>query len=128
LAIGYGDVVDVLVQKRKDKKAAERFFKKLMKGQGHSAREIVSDKLPKSDRLLVTVRREKQSCPLQCIAMSAMQIIVLRYRMKPRERKSDRCEGSSHLARCNDSWPFTVRFTISFVSADISIGLPTTDC
>jgi len=41
-----GDVLDVLVQKRKDKRAAERFFKKLMKGQGHSAREIVTDKLP----------------------------------------------------------------------------------
>jgi hypothetical protein len=72
------------VQKRKDKKAAERFIKKLMKGQGRSAREIVTDKLPKSNRLLVTVRRENQSCPLQCIAMSAMQIIVLRYRMNPR--------------------------------------------
>ena len=48
--------------------------------------------------------------------------------MNTRERKSDRCEGSSHRAKRNDSWPFTVRFTISFVSADISIGLPTTDC
>ena len=38
-------VLDILVQKRKDKKAAERFFKKLMKGQGRSAREIVTDKL-----------------------------------------------------------------------------------
>jgi putative transposase len=43
---GYGDVLDVLVQKRQDKRAAERFFKKLMKGQGRSAREIVTDKLP----------------------------------------------------------------------------------
>jgi putative transposase len=34
------------VQKRKDNRAAERFFKKLMKGQGRSAREIVTDKLP----------------------------------------------------------------------------------
>ncbi len=43
---GYGDVLDILVQKRKDKKAAELFFKKLIKGQGRSAREIVTDKLP----------------------------------------------------------------------------------
>jgi hypothetical protein len=43
---GYGDVLDILVQKRKDKRAAECFFKKLMKGQGSSAREIVTDKLP----------------------------------------------------------------------------------
>jgi putative transposase len=41
-----GDVLDILVQKRKDKRAAEHFFKKLMKGQGRSAREIVTDKLP----------------------------------------------------------------------------------
>jgi putative transposase len=41
-----GDVLDILVQKRKDKQAAARFFKKLMKGQGRSAREIVTDKLP----------------------------------------------------------------------------------
>ncbi len=43
---GYGDVVDILMQKRKDKCAAARFFKKLMKGQGCSARQIVTDKLP----------------------------------------------------------------------------------
>jgi putative transposase len=43
---GYGDVLDILVQKRKDKQAATRFFKQLMKGQGCSAREIVTDKLP----------------------------------------------------------------------------------
>jgi putative transposase len=41
-----GDVLDILVQKRKDKQAAMRFFKKLMKGQGRSAREIVTDRLP----------------------------------------------------------------------------------
>ncbi len=41
-----GDVLDILVQKHKDKQAAVRFFKKLMKGQGRSAREIVTDKLP----------------------------------------------------------------------------------
>jgi putative transposase len=43
---GYGDILDILVQKRKDKWAAARFFKKLMKGQDCSARNIVSDKLP----------------------------------------------------------------------------------
>ena len=41
-----GDVLDILIQKRKDKQAAIRFFKKLMKGQGRSARQIVTDKLP----------------------------------------------------------------------------------
>jgi len=41
-----GDVLDILVQKRKNKQAALRFFRKLMKGQGRSARLIVTDKLP----------------------------------------------------------------------------------
>ena len=41
-----GDVLDILVLKRKDKRAAVRFFKKLMKGQGRSARKIVMDKPP----------------------------------------------------------------------------------
>ncbi len=40
------DVLDILVQKRKNKHAALRFFRKLMKGQGRSARLIVTDKLP----------------------------------------------------------------------------------
>ncbi len=57
-----------------------------------------------------------------------MRIIVLRYRMNTRERKSDRCADLSHPDRHSDFWQFTVRFTISFVLADISIGLPTTDC
>ena len=41
-----GDVLDILVQKHKNKQAASRFFKKLMKGQGRSARLIVTDKPP----------------------------------------------------------------------------------
>ena len=41
-----GDVLDILVQKRKNKQAALRFFKKLMKGQGRPPRIIVTDKLP----------------------------------------------------------------------------------
>jgi len=41
-----GDLLDVLVQKRKDKRAAMRFFKKIMKRQGRSARQLITDKLP----------------------------------------------------------------------------------
>ena len=33
-----GDVIDILVQKRRDKRAAKRLFRKLMKGQGYSPR------------------------------------------------------------------------------------------
>lgn len=40
-----GDVIDILVQKRKDKKAALRFFKKLLKQQGRVPFELMTDKL-----------------------------------------------------------------------------------
>ena len=40
-----GDVIDILVQSRKDKQAAKRFFRKLIKGQGGSPNRMVTDKL-----------------------------------------------------------------------------------
>ena len=40
-----GDVIDILVTARRDRAAAERFFKKLLKRQGREARALVTDKL-----------------------------------------------------------------------------------
>ncbi len=40
-----GDVLDILVQKRRDKRAAKRFFRKLLKGLKYAPRRIVTDKL-----------------------------------------------------------------------------------
>jgi putative transposase len=40
-----GDVIDILVQPRLDRRAAERFFRKLLKGQGREPRRLVTDKL-----------------------------------------------------------------------------------
>jgi len=40
-----GDVIDILVQPRRDRRAAERFFRKLLKGQGGEPRRLVTDKL-----------------------------------------------------------------------------------
>ena len=57
-----GDVLDILVQKRKDKRAAVRFFKKLMKGQSRSAREIVTDKLPSYEAARKTVMSTSMHC------------------------------------------------------------------
>jgi putative transposase len=41
-----GEVLDILVQKRHDTKAAKRFFRKLLKGFRYVPRAIVTDKLP----------------------------------------------------------------------------------
>ena len=39
------NVIDILVQKRRDKGAAKRFFRKMLKRQGQSPRRMVTDKL-----------------------------------------------------------------------------------
>jgi transposase-like protein len=51
-----GDVLDILVQSRRDKKAAKKFFRKLLKGLRYVPRVIVTDKLR------ATVLRERKSC------------------------------------------------------------------
>jgi putative transposase len=40
-----GDVLDILVQSHRDKKAAKRFFRKLLKGLRYAPRVIITDKL-----------------------------------------------------------------------------------
>jgi putative transposase len=40
-----GNVLDILVQRRRDKKAAKKFFRKLLKGLTYVPRVIVADKL-----------------------------------------------------------------------------------
>jgi putative transposase len=40
-----GDVIDILVQRRRDHYAAKRFFRKLLKCQGAVPRKLVTDKL-----------------------------------------------------------------------------------
>jgi putative transposase len=40
-----GDVIDILVQPRRDRRAAECFFRKLLKGQGRVPRRLITDKL-----------------------------------------------------------------------------------
>ena len=40
-----GETLDILVQARRDKRAAKRFFRKLMKGMQYAPRKIITDKL-----------------------------------------------------------------------------------
>ena len=41
-----GEVLDILVQSRRNARAAKRFFKKLLKGLRYSPRKIITDRLP----------------------------------------------------------------------------------
>ena len=38
-------MIDILVQSRRNRRAAERFFRKLLKGQGREPRRLITDKL-----------------------------------------------------------------------------------
>ncbi|WP_158945327.1 DDE-type integrase/transposase/recombinase [Granulicella sp. S190] len=40
-----GDVIDILVQPHRDQRAAERFLRKLLRGQGSEPLQIITDKL-----------------------------------------------------------------------------------
>jgi putative transposase len=44
-----GDTIDILVQRRRNKKAAVRFFRRLIKGQGREPRWLITDKLKSYD-------------------------------------------------------------------------------
>ncbi len=44
-----GDTIDILVQRRRNKKAAIRFFRRLLKGQGREPRWLYTDKLKSYD-------------------------------------------------------------------------------
>ena len=44
-----GDVIDILVQRRRNQRAAERFFRRLLKSQGREPRWLVTDTLRSYD-------------------------------------------------------------------------------
>ena len=40
-----GEMIDILVQPRRDQRAAKRFFRRLLRGQGKEPFRIITDKL-----------------------------------------------------------------------------------
>ena len=50
-----GDTIDILVQRRRNQRAAERFFRGLLKGQGREPRWLITDKLRSYDAAHRTV-------------------------------------------------------------------------
>ena len=58
-----GDVLDILVQNKRDKKAAKRFFRKLLKGLRYVPRVIITDKL--SEKALALTQQEPERQFLQ---------------------------------------------------------------
>ena len=60
-----GDVIDILVQSRRNRQAAIRFFRKLLKGQGCVPRRLMTDKLRSYPTALRTVMPSVVHCTEQ---------------------------------------------------------------
>jgi len=95
-----GDVIDILVQPRRDRRAAKRFFRKLLKGQGGEPRRLVTDKL----RSYSAASCDAFSRPRH--QTNATPTIELRSRTSRPDSGSGRCEGSSLPLKRNDSCRF----------------------
>jgi transposase-like protein len=116
-----GDVLDILVQKRKNKGAAVRFFKKLMKGQERSARKIVTDKLPSYGAARKVVMPTSMHCHDRYANNRA------KYHINIREHRSGRCEVSNPPVMHDGSFRFTVKSIIFSVWVGIYLALQTID-
>src|SRR5579864_210484 len=53
-----GDVIDILVQPHRDQRAAERFFRRLLRGQGQEPFRIITDKLKSYSAAVRTILPE----------------------------------------------------------------------
>jgi hypothetical protein len=69
-AVEDGHVLDILVQRRRDKTAAKKFFRKLLKGLTDVPRVIITDKLASYGR------PSGKSCPASSIGNTAISIIA----------------------------------------------------
>ena len=83
------NVLDILVQSRRNKKAAKRFFKKLLKGLCYVPRVLITDKL----KSYAAAKREVM--PGWSIGRVAISTTGVRTRIGRRVSVNDACSGSS---------------------------------
>ncbi len=117
-----GDVLDILVQARRDRRAAERFLRKLMKGQGREPRRLVTDKLGSYRAAHRVVM------PSVVTTQASTRTIEPRSHISRLGRENARCAASNLKARPNVSYRFTASFRIYFVSAVIFCARRTRGC
>src|SRR5882672_1825443 len=90
-----GNVLDILVQRHRDKQAAKKFFRKLLKGLTYVPRVIVSDRLKSyaaAKRELLPGVEQRQHRYLNNRAENSHQ---------PTRQREGGCNGSNHQARRN---------------------------
>ena len=114
------DVLDILVQTRCNRRAATRFFRKLLKRQGCEPRRLVTDKLRSYSAAHRTVM------PSVVHSTRQYETTERRSRIDRLASGSARCEGSSRPPICNGSHRCTASSRISSGSVATSCGRFTT--
>ena len=91
-----GDVLDILVQSRRNRRAAVRFFRKLLKRQGSVPRRLITDKL----RSYLAACRTVMPSAVHCTDRYAnSRAEVLHQPTRQRERQMRRFKSAAHLQR-----------------------------
>ena len=91
-----GDTIDILVQSRRNRRAALRFFRKLLKGQGCVPRRLVTDKLRSYPAACRTVMPSVVHCTDQYANNRAE---VSHQPTRQRERQMRRFKSAAHAQR-----------------------------
>jgi putative transposase len=91
-----GDVIDVLVQSRRDRRAATRFFRKLLKRQGSVPRRLITDKL----RSYAAARRAVMPSVVHTTEQYANNRAEVSHQpTRQRERQMRRFKSAAHVQR-----------------------------
>ena len=91
-----GDVIDILVQSRRNRRAAVRFFRKLLKGQGCVPRRLITDKL----RSYPVARRTVMPSVVHCTDRYANNRAEVSHQpTRQRERQMRGFKSAAHLQR-----------------------------
>ncbi len=117
-----GDVIDILVQSRRNRGAAARFFRKLLKGQGRAPRRLITASSA------ATPRRTAPRCRPWCTAPSSTKTIAQKSHTNQPDSASARCDGSNPLRTRNGSCRYMASCRISSGWVDTCCGRRTTGC
>ena len=91
-----GDVLDILVQSRRNRRAAVRFFRKLLKSQGCVPRRLITDKLGSYAAACRTVMPSVVRCTDR---YANNRVEVSHQPTRQRERQMRRFKSAAHLQR-----------------------------
>ncbi len=96
-----GDLIGILVQPRRNRRAAEKFFRKLLKGRGCEPRRLVTDRL----RSYTAAHRVVFPSVIHDTSQYANNRAEVSH--QPTRRRERRCNASSRPLGLSGSWPST---------------------